>query len=411
MLGGLGNASLFASAQQRVTPGVTSDAIRIGMSAAFTGTSAALGTEYYRGAQALFSEINVKGGVFGRELQLVARDDGYEPNRTLDNTVQLIDEGVLCLFNYVGTPTLAQALPIIHTFDADDLVLVGNLTGAQIQREQPYVQQIYNVRASYYQEMNLLVDNLWRGGVRNFGVFYQLDAYGRNGTDGVVRALAAKGAELTAEATYQRGAGFEDDMSVAVGYLRDLGVEAVLTTGSYQACGAFIRTARDLGWEVPITSVSFVGSDAMLNLLQTAGQNSGRDYTQQLVTSQVVPTPDDTAQAAVAEYRSFMDKWQPDVPENLRDTTYQPVPYSFVGLEGFINARVLVSALRLAGEQLTRSKLRDTLDTLDTDIGLGRRLSFSADRNRALHQGFDAVYPTTVENGRWVLLRDWTTVI
>src|SRR5205807_7424124 len=92
------------------------------------------------------------------------------------------------------------------------------------------------------------------------------------GTDGVARGLAQHGSRIAAEATYVRGARFEDDMTPAVKALRQAGVEAVLCTGAYQGCGAFIRTARDVGWTVPIYNVSFVGSEAMLNLLVKHGQ-------------------------------------------------------------------------------------------------------------------------------------------
>src|SRR5205085_6459042 len=147
-------------------------------------------------------------------------------------TVQLVaTEGVFFLSSYVGTPTLTRALPVIKRYADQQLVLVGNFTGAQPQREAPYVDYVFNVRASYRQEMLALVERFWQQGARKFGVFYQIDAYGRSGTDGVVRGLAHHGARIVAEATYHRGARFEEDMRIAVGALRDAGVDVVLCTG------------------------------------------------------------------------------------------------------------------------------------------------------------------------------------
>ena len=77
---------------------------------------------------------------------------------------------------------------------------------------------------------------------------------------------------IAAEATYARGAKFEEDMSLAVQALRERGVDVVLCTGAYQGCAAFIRSARDLGWNVPISNLSFVGSEALLGLLLQHGQ-------------------------------------------------------------------------------------------------------------------------------------------
>src|SRR3970282_2173087 len=120
-----------------------------------------------------------------------------------------------------ATRPLTRPLPIIKRYG--DAVLIGNFTGAQPQREQPYVDFVFNVRASYRQEMEALVERFWTLGARKFGVYYQIDAYGRSGTDGVERALAQRGSRVVAEATYVRGAKFEEDMGPAVSVLRQAG--------------------------------------------------------------------------------------------------------------------------------------------------------------------------------------------
>lgn len=390
-------------------PGVTAREIRIGMSAAFKGTAAGLGTEFYRGAQAYYDEVNARGGVHGRMLTVVGLDDNYEPLPCIKNTIQLLDkESVFFLSNYVGTPTLTRALPVIKRYADQHVVLVGNFTGAQPQREAPYVDQVFNIRASYRQEMAALVDRFWQLGARNVGVYSQADAYGRSGTDGVSRALAARGARIAVETTYQRGARFEDDMSPAVNALRRAGVDAVLCTGAYQGCGAFVRTARDLGWTVPISNVSFVGSDAMLRLLVHHGKTAGRDYTRALVNSQVVPSYDDGALPGVAEYRGLMERHDPALPAGLRDDKYVPQRYSYISLEGYVNARVVVEALRRVGPNPTRTSFRQALESLKSfDLGIGAALTFGHER----HQGLDSVYFTRVDGERWVPVTDWSSAV
>lgn len=397
------------SGERSGTPGVTAREIRIGMSAAFKGTAAGLGTEFYRGAQAFYQGINARGGIHGRFITVVALDDGYEPIPCITNTIQLIErENIFFLSNYVGTPTLTRALPVIKRYADQHVILVGNFTGAQPQREPPYGEQVFNIRASYRQEMAALVDRFWEAGARKFGVYYQIDAYGRSGTDGVVRGLARHGARIVAEATYQRGAGYEDDMSPAVKALERAGVDVVLCTGAYQGCGALVRAARDGGWGIPIANVSFVGSEAMLNLLLTHSKRTGRDYTRALINSQVVPSYDDTSLPAVAEYLSLMDRYQPTAPEALRDPRYALEKHSFISLEGLINAKVIVEALRRAGPSPTRLGLRQALESLkNLDVGVGAPLTF----NRERHQGLDAVYFTRVQDGRWVPVADWNTAM
>ncbi|OLC17972.1 MAG: ABC transporter substrate-binding protein [Candidatus Rokubacteria bacterium 13_1_40CM_69_27] len=390
-------------------PGVSTRDIKIGMSAAFKGTAAGLGTELFRGAQAYYNEINARGGIYGRTISIVALDDGYEPTPCIKNTLQLIEkEQVFFLSNYVGTPTLTRALPVIKRYADQHVILVGNFTGAQPQREDPYVDQVFNIRASYRQEMMALVDRFWQAGARKFGVYYQIDAYGRSGTDGVARGLALRGVKIVSEATYIRGAKFEDDMTPAVKALRGAGVEVVLCTGAYQGCGAFVRSARDAGWNVPISNVSFVGCEAMLSLLLKHGKTTRRDYTQALINSQVVPSYDDPTLPAVIEYRALMEKHNPKVPDALRDPKYVPELLSFRSLEGLVNAKVIVEALRRAGPNPTRLGFRQALESLrNVDLGIGAPLSFSPER----HQGLDSVYFTRVDNGRWVPVNDWTAAV
>jgi len=379
--------------------------IRLGMSAAFTGPSAGLGTEYYRGAKAYFDEVNSKGGVGGRPVEINALDDAYQPPRAVNNTVKLIQTNkVFALFNYVGTPTLTAALPVLKSFQQRQITLVGNLTGAQIQRNLPYSEGVFNVRPAYRDEMQVQVDQLWAAGVRKFGVFYQLDAYGRSGTEGVARALTKHGAVILAEATYRRGATATTDMGAAIGHLKDAGVEVVLATGTYQAMGSFVRGARDGNWNVPITNVSFVSADNLLSQLQADGKKVGRDYTRNLLNTQVVPSYADTGFPGVAEYRRLMDKWKPVVPAALRDKDYTVLPYSFVGLEGFLNAKVLVQALRTSGVDPTQASFRHALEGLTHfDLGIGAPLSFA----QGQHQGLSKVYLTAIEDGRWVTVDHW----
>lgn len=396
-----------AEAPTASAPGVSARDIKIGMSAAFKGPAAGLGTELWRGATAYFTEINARGGVNGRSIVLAALDDGYQPDPCMRNTIQLVEQDqVFLLSNYVGTPTLTRALPIIKRYG--DVLLLGNFTGAQPQREPPYVDYVFNIRASYRQEMAALIERFWELGARKFGVFYQIDAYGRSGADAAERALAQRGARIAAEATYVRGAKFEDEMAPAVAVLRQAGCDVVLCTGAYQGCGAFIRAARDGGWTVPISNVSFVGSDAMLALLLKQGKAAGRDYLRALVNSQVMPSYDDVSLPGVAEYRALMDKHSPALPESLRDRSYTPQRYSFISLEGFVNAKVAVEGLRRAGANPTRASLRQSLESLrNVDLGIGAPLTFGPER----HQGLDSVYFTRVQAEHWVPITDWTAAV
>jgi hypothetical protein len=146
----------------------------------------------------------------------------------------------------------------------------------------------------------------------------------------------------------------------------------------------------------------------MLRLLVQHGEAAGRDYTRALVNSQVVPSYDDLALPGVVEYRALMDRHNPALPPALRDDAYVPQRHSFISLEGYVNARVVVEALRRTGPHPTRAGLRQALESLRSfDLGIGAPLSFGPDRR----QGLDSVYFTRVEGERWVPITDWSSAV
>jgi ABC-type branched-subunit amino acid transport system substrate-binding protein len=379
--------------------------IKVGMSAAFSGPSEGLGIELYRGAMAYFEHVNHTGGVNGKKITIQAYDDGYNPVPAINNTVKLIEQdNVLLLFNYVGTPTVTRVLPLLKNFGDRHIYIFFPFTGAQPQREWPYSEFVFNLRASYREETRGLVDHLVGIGRKRIAVFYQADAYGRSGWDGVRRALAGHGLKIAAEATYRRGTKYDANLSEQMSILRRANPDAVISVGAYAACAAFVRTLRDAGQDIPVANLSFVGSESMLKLLSDEGRRSGRDYTRNLINSQVVPSYEDKSLPAVREYRELMDRYKPMPPGSLMKGAYQPLPYSFVGFEGFLNAKTLVAILKRMAGDYDRANIKAVVETVrGLDLGIKAPITFGAGR----HQGLDRVYYTTVRDGRFVPLTDW----
>ena len=405
LVGGLTWPWLRTSAETAVA-GVTDSEIILGMSAAFSGPSRGLGIELYRGASAYFEHVNRAGGISGRRITLKLYDDGYQPDASVNNTMKLmLEDQVFLLFGYVGTPTVTRVLPILKKFQDQDVFLFFPFTGAQPQRQPPYGEFAFNLRASYAQETAGLVENFVQVGRRRIGVFYQADAYGRSGWAGVRAALARHGERIAGEATYRRGTQFTATMRGQVELLQAAEPEAVICIGAYAACAAFARDAVDLGLRVPIANLSFVGSESMLELL-----SEGRDlgdaerYTSLLVNSQVVPSYHDTSIPAVREYREFMERYNPDMPAELVTESYTPFDYSFVSLEGFLDAKIMVEILRRLGDEPSRTDLeRAVMSLQDFELGISERVTFAEDRRQGLQQ----VYYTVVDDGRFVTLNDW----
>lgn len=381
------------------------DDIVIGMSAAFKGASKGLGIEIYRGSMAYIEHINESGGINGKKIVIKMYDDGYNPVPAIKNTITLVEKDkVLLLFGYVGTPTVTRILPLLKKFSKNHAYLLFPFTGAQPQRELPYSEFVFNLRASYRQETKGLVDNFIRTGRKRIAVFYQADAYGRSGWDGVKRALEKHDLKIVGEATYRRGTKYSDDLKAQVEILKRANPDTIISIGAYAACAAFIRDARDLGLNVPIANVSFVGSENLLNLLLETSKTKKKDYTSNLVNSQVVPSYEDMSFPAIVQYKKLMDKYNPMPPSGVYDETYKPLKYSFVSLEGFLNAKLLVEIIRRMGDKIEKSRIAEVIENIkDLNIGIDELIQFGPER----HQGLNKVYFTTVKDDRFVPLTNW----
>ncbi len=336
----------LSSAQSGVTP----DTVLLGQSVALTGPAAALGIEMRTGAKVYFDYVNSRGGVHGRKIELRTLDDGYEPTRTAPNTKKLIDEDrVFALFGYVGTPTAAAALPI---FTQARVPFFGAFTGAELLRD-PFNPYIFNVRASYYDETEKIVEQLVSTGAKNIAVFYQNDAYGQAGLKGVERAMTRRNLKISATATVERNT---IDVAVATKAIHSAAPDAVVMISAYKSCGEFIRQMKKAGSAAQFYNVSFVGSKSL-------AEDLGKDGVGVAI-SQVMPFPWAASVPVVKEYQQLMLK------AGQKDFTFSTV-------EGYVAAKVFVEGLRRAGKDLNREKFIAALETMgDVDVG-GFFVSFS----------------------------------
>ncbi|MFO0674103.1 MAG: ABC transporter substrate-binding protein [Polyangiaceae bacterium] len=391
--------------------GVFEDKVIVGQFAVFRGPSAGLGTELWRGAAAYFAEVNAQGGVNDRKIEIVARDDTYNPEPAVDAFKKLLAEDkVFTLFGSVGTPTLYAVLPELEKVKDQKVVLFSNFTGGQKQREAPYLDQVFNVRAGYYQETRETVENYVKLGYHKIGVFIQDDAYGQAGLSGVklaIKAINERDPNIKLPdpviTKYERGQKFDVSNSKQVDELKSKGVDAIVSVGAYQACAGFVRDARNAGYTAPISNVSFVGADTLLRLLNQYEKENNRKVATNLINSQVVPSWEAVEVPVVAEYRSLVDKRNPQPPSDLVDPNYRSLRYSFGALEGFVNAKVFVEALKRAGKDLTRDKFVTAVQSIrDWDPGLGAGVTFGANDN----QGLDKVWLTGAKDSSWVPISD-----
>jgi branched-chain amino acid transport system substrate-binding protein len=378
-------AAAGASRLGTVSRGVTDTEIRFGISAPFSGSAKELGRQMKLGIETAFNMVNDAGGIHGRQVKLVAADDGYEPNRTTETMKQLYEKDqVFGIIGNVGTPTAVVALPYALK---QRMLFFGAFTGAGLLRRDPPDRYVFNYRASYAEETDSVVRylvNVRRLRPEQIVVFAQQDSYGDAGFEGVAKAMRALRPGRDSEVVrlnYKRNT---VDVEEAVAQLRKLKTppRAVVMVGTYRAVARFIEKTRDINPPLIYTNVSFVGSTALAEELMLLGAK----YANGVIVTQVVPAVDSYANV-VLEYKSGLSTYFPG--ENP----------DYVSLEGYVAANVLIEGLKRTGPQLDTERLVDGLESLrDLDLGLGTMVNFG----RTEHQGIHKVWGTQLDaNGRY----------
>ena len=355
------------------SPGVFDQSIIFGQSAAFSGPAKELGTNMRIGIEAAFGEVNRKGGVHGRKFELKSLDDFYEPEAAIANTQSLIEDGVFALIGAVGTPTSRSATPIAAEAGVP---YIAPFTGAEFLRD-PTWRNIINVRASYYQETEEMVDRLTTDmGIDRIAVMYQDDSFGRAGYAGVRLALERRGMTAAATGLYPRNTTAVKSALLDIHWRKDS--QAVIMIGAYRPVAAMITWSRHIGFDPVFMTVSFVGSNALADELE--GDGAG------VFVTQVVPFPTDDSLPVVAAYHQALSEYAPNA-----------VP-GFTSFEGYLAGRLAIKGAELCGREIDRECFLESMrsaDVIDID---GFELEYGPDDS----QGSDVVFLTVIgSDGRY----------
>jgi len=368
-------AAIAVSTMAGAEPGISDTKITIGMSGPFSGTNGAYGVDMRTVIQTYFDQVNKTGGVNGRRLELVALDDGYETDRTVANTKALIDEkNAFALLAFYGSSPTTEAMNKV--FGPAKVPLLGTISGAGTLREpisqNPNSRYMFNVRASYADETEAIVNQLVSLGLKNIAVFYQNDGFGKSGLEGVTVALKKHNLAPSVAATVERNS---VDVAAAVDAISKAKPQAVVMVTLYKPTTAFVKAMKKANQSPMFMTLSPVGTEQLVAELGPEARGIG--------ISQVMPYP-----------------WNDIVPM-VRD--YQKLVggkggYSYYGIEAYAMARTLVDALKRMGKDPSREKLMAALESTSLDMG-GLRVAYSP-TNR---QGSRFVEMTVIGPGGKVL--------
>lgn len=352
-------SKLIAAAALALGPfaAIAADEIVIGQVAPLTGTIAGTGDEYVAGGAAYFAHVNAKGGIYGRKIRVVVKDDGYKPDLTLSQTKALLaEEKPLALFGFVGTGNVL-ALNRNKVLEDAGIALLAPYTGAQDLRE-PMNPHIFHIRASYTDETARMVEHLHTLGLRRFAVMYQDDPFGKSGLAGAERALQKLGMQLVAKGGYDRTK--PEEVDAAVNAIAPATPDAIIMVSVNRASAAFIKKMREKGSRARLFSISVVNFKELL-------KNAGEDMVRGVGISQVMPYPYSSKVPVAHEFQQMMAKYQPGKT------------VSYASMESYIAAKILVEAIRRTGGNPTREKVISQLEKMSNyDVG-GFKVSFGPD--------------------------------
>ncbi|UCV19902.1 ABC transporter substrate-binding protein [Ferribacterium limneticum] len=333
-------------------PGVTETTITLGMSAPFSGPNGAYGLDMRQTITTYFEQVNKAGGINGRKLELIALDDGYETERTVANTKTLIKEkNVFALLAYYGSSPTTETMNTV--FGPAKVPLVGTISGAATLRESlatnPNARYMFNVRASYADEAEVIVNQMVSLGLKNIAVFYQNDGFGKSGLDGVTAALKKNNLAPSAVGTVERNS---VDVAKAVETIAKATPQAVVMVTLYKPTAAFVKAMKKVGQHPMLMTLSPVGAELLVQELGPDSRGIG--------VSQVVPYPWNNVVPVVRDYQKLSDKGA----------------YSYYGMEGYLMARTMIEGLKRAGRDLSRDKLVSSLESMSgADLG-GYRINY-----------------------------------
>ena len=331
-------ACMLAFGLQAQPSGLTASAIVIGQSAPLTGANAELGNDIRNGALAYFAKVNQAGGVHGRRIELISLDDANQVPRAEANTRELVEQrGVFALFGYASATLSRPALPIVQQHRVPFL---APFTGADPMRV--FNRYVYNMRASYADELEKIVDHLAPLGVRRFAIVHYDDVVGRENLSAVERALKKRDLAAVSVASFKDRA--NPDIAAGVKEIAKGSPDVVILTTLYKASADFIKLGRRTGLGAQVVSNSFPGASPLAKELGKEGAG--------VIVATVVPPPTKRSLAVVQEYQAAMER------------QLGRKEYSFTSLESFIAAKITVEALRRAGPRPTREAFTQALDAL-----------------------------------------------
>ncbi|MCZ7584212.1 MAG: ABC transporter substrate-binding protein [Deltaproteobacteria bacterium] len=356
---------------------MTDTEIVIGMWAPMTGPASAYSV-IAKGLEAYFAKINEEGGIHGRQIKLLVRDDGYQPAKTVTVVKELVEkDGVFAFVAGLGTAT---GMAVKDYLDEQKKPFIGPATGSSVWGH-PASKYRFAVYPTYETEARLIteyaVNNLKK---TKFAVFYQNDAFGKEGLDSVKATAARLSAEVAAEVPHELT---DTDLSSQALKIKASGADTVILWSTPKFTATFVKECHKLGYKPQFLTTSTVTDPVMFALAGDAWNGT--------ISANWMPLAD-SDEPDVVWYREAINKYD----ENLKPGNFTLVP--------FVLTEPFVEALRRVGPELTTDALFKALESFEHFNGkFVHDVTYGPDDR----QGVESIYLVQAREGKFVKITEW----
>lgn len=328
--------------------GIAAEPIKIGVSGPLTGGSAPMGVSMRDGVKIAVAEINAKGGVLGRQFQLVERDDEAKNERGVQVAQELINkEKVVATVGYANT---GVALASQRFYQEAKIPVMNNIaTGTAITKQfvapEHKDNYIFRIAASDTIQSAMIVEEaIGKHKFTKVAILADSTNYGQLGREDLEKALTAKGIKPVAVEKFN----IKDvDMTAQLLKAKQGGAQAILTYGIGPELAQIANGMEKLGWKVPM-----IGSWtlSMGNFLDNAGKNGdGARMPQTFIQDATTP-----------KRKSFIDAYQ-------KAYKVDRIPSPVSAAQGYDSIYVLAAAIKQAGTT-DGVKVREALENLTEKV-------------------------------------------
>jgi len=359
-------------------PGHAADAIKIGAILAVTGPASNLGAPEARTLEMLVHDINAKGGINGKTVELLVKDTGGSPEKAISFAKQLIEEEKV--FAIIGPSTSGETMAIKNIAEEGKTILLSCAAAEVIVN--PLARYVFKVAPKDSFAVTRIFEQMKKMNISTIGVLSSNTGFGKAGKEQLEKLAPAQGIRILISEVYDKNA---TDLTAEVTKIRAQGVQAVVNWSIEPAQSIVIKNIRQAGMTVPVFQ-----SHGFANIQYVKAAGKAADGVifpaSRIVVADVLPSKHPQKQVVMAYKKAYEEKYREDV--------------STFGGHTYDAMTILARAIREGGTD--REKVRSSIENMKNVIGTAGVFNFSPTDHNGLD--IDAFAMLTVKNGKFALL-------